>query len=155
MKKITLLISVVFLLAFSCHEDDKPQTPQTPQSFEVVLIAKDDLPGNGAEKIPKQLLIISNNNDWLALINAMNTTINVSKSFTETSIDFNRFRIIAAFDDIKQNGGHSIDITEVVETDDSIKVKIENLKKGDATSVITQPFHIVKITKSEKPVVFI
>jgi hypothetical protein len=152
MKKITLLTSAVFLLAFSCHEDDKPQTPQ---SFQVVLIAKGDLHGNGAEKIPKQVIIISNNNDWLALINAMNTRNNVSNSFTETSIDFNRFRIIAAFDDIKPNGGHSIDITEVVETDDSIKVKVDNLKKGDATSIITQPFHIVKITKSAKPVVFL
>lgn len=84
----------------------------------------------------------------------MNTRGNVSASFTEINIDFTNFQIIAVFDNIKLQGGHSIDITKISENENNIVVTIQNLLPGGINSVITQPFHIVKIPKSTKPVVF-
>ncbi|UYN85244.1 MAG: protease complex subunit PrcB family protein [Cyclobacteriaceae bacterium] len=145
MQKIAFILAVIFLFAFSCEE----KKVDKPQIFEVITIGKGDL--NGTQNIPKQNLVITNQTEWTDLLNVMETVSNI----TETNVDFTRFHIIAVFDEVKGNGGHSIDITEVVEAEDSINVKVENLKTGDATLIITQPYHIVKFTKSSKPVVFI
>ncbi len=147
MKKIALLISAV-LLASSCDEDFKPQI------FEVFTVGKGTLCCDGIQNIPKQNMIITNQGDWTALLSAMNTVNDVSSTFTETTIDFSRFQIIAVFEEIRYRDGHSIDITEVVETANSIEVKIENLNKGNSTPAIMQPFHIVKIPKSGKQVIY-
>ena len=126
-----------------------------PLIINPTLIGKGDLNGNGAENILKQNVIVTNQNDWTALIHAMNTVNNVSDSFTEIDIDFNSFQIVTAFDNVKPNGGHSIDITDVTVTESNITVTVQNLLTGGLNSVITQPFHIVKIPKSPKQIVFI
>lgn len=118
------------------------------------IIGKGDLYGNGAENIPKQNIVIKNSIEWTALINAMNTVNNVSDGFAEIDIDFSSYQIVAAFDNVKLNAGHSIDIIEIIETENSINIRVENLLTGGLNSVITQPFHIVKIPKSSKQVVF-
>jgi len=148
MRAVTLLISSILFLAFSCEEENKPQ------AFEVVEIGKGNLTGIGTEWIPRQNMVITNQQDWSALVDAMNTVNDVSSTFTGTTIDFNRFHVIAVFEEIRYRDGHSIDITEVVETESSIEVKVENLEKGNSTPTIIQPFHIVKIPKSSKSVVF-
>jgi hypothetical protein len=149
MIRVALVVSFILFLAFSCDEDSQPRT------FEVVTIGKGYLSGNGVENISKQNIVVTNQIDWSELIEAMNTLNDVSSSFTEINIDFSRFQIVAAFEEIKYSGGHSIDITEVIETEHSIEVKVENLNKGNLTSIVTQPYHIVKIPKSDKQVVFV
>jgi len=84
----------------------------------------------------------------------MNSVNNVSDNFQEINIDFSQYQIIAVFDKIYSNGGHSIDIINVKENGKSITVVVNNLLTGDATSVIAQPFHIVKIPKTEKQIIF-
>lgn len=87
-------------------------------------------------------------------MNSMDKTNNVTKNFTTTTIDFNKYQIIAVFDNIKTTGGYSIDITSVVENRNNIVVTIKRLLTGDNSTVMTQPFHIVKIPKTTKPIVF-
>ncbi|MBX2966133.1 MAG: hypothetical protein KF845_08310 [Cyclobacteriaceae bacterium] len=148
MKKMALLVLSILFLTFSCEKEDDSQP------FEVALIGKGNLQGNGAENIPRQNIVIANQGDWTALLNAMNAANDVSSTFTETNVDFKRFQIIAAFEEIRYRDGHSIDITEVVKTAGSIEVKVENLEKGNSTPIVIQPFHLVKVTKSNKQVVF-
>lgn len=71
----------------------------------------------------------------------------MTNDFTDTNIDFNKYQIIAVFDQIYENGGYSIDITNVI-------VKVENLLTGGINSIFNQPFHIIKISKSGKPILF-
>jgi len=53
------------------------------------------------------------------------------------------------------NGGYTIDITGVVENKNDLTVTIRNLSPNGAVyTVITQPYHIVKIPKTEKRIVF-
>ena len=63
-------------------------------------------------------------------------------------------KIIAVFDKIYGNGGHSIDIIKITENENKVIVTIENILGGDATSIMTQPFHIVKIPKTDKLIIF-
>ncbi len=123
-------------------------------SISTTLIGKGNLFGNSAENIDKQNMVIRDTATWNQLLDKMNTANTVSNTFTETDIDFDNFTVIAVFDAVQPNGGHSIDITSIIEFETTIFVKIENLQQGDATSVITQPYHIVKISKGDKPIAF-
>ena len=122
--------------------------------IEATLIAKDNLYGNGAEGINKQNLVITNKSVWNNLIAQMNAVNNVSNSFSETEIDFSKYVVIAVFDEIKANGGYSLALT-ITDNSENIMVNVTTIApQGFATTVITQPFHIVKILKSDLPIIF-
>ena len=125
-----------------------------PQTITPILIAQGEFKGQSGTK---QNLVIKTQEEWdklVTLITTKNSVNNVSNNFTEMEIDFSTYQIIAVFDEVKNNDGWSIDITDVIEFSDSIVVSILNLKKGDDTYVATQPYHIVKIPVSEKKIVF-
>ena len=150
----TLILSLVLFFTLSCNNNDDNQsatnvaTPITP-----TLIGKGELfiPYNNINV--QQNINISNQTDWNNFIAVLGNSGNPSFILSETVIDFNNFEIIAVFDNVKPTGGNSIDITSIIENVDNISVTIQRLQSGDAT-VVTQPYHIVKIPISTKPVVF-
>ncbi len=120
----------------------------------IVLIGKGNLHGSGAEGIEKQNLVITTTEEWKDLLNKINAVNKVSDSFSETDIDFSEYTIIAIFEEVKNSGGHSLDLV-IQETKD--KMLVDVLRKspdGIATSVMTQPYYIVKIPKTSLPIVF-
>ncbi|WP_299778710.1 hypothetical protein [uncultured Formosa sp.] len=150
MKK-NILIILLCVLTFSCNSDDDTSEMT---NIEFTLIAKENLFGNGNEGIAKQNLVISNQNDWNDLITQMNSENNVSDNFSEIDIDFSEFQIIAVFDEIKVNGGHILELN-IMSNSENIIVNLTDLAPdGDVTSIVTQPFCIVKILKSDLPIIF-
>lgn len=147
MKNILLILTIALI---SCSSNDDNGNKNVNFS----LIGQSELHGNGAENIEKSNLIIENTTSWNDLIDKMNTVNNVSDNFTETDVDFSQYIVIAVFDEIYSNGGHSIDIVSIVENEINLTVKIDNLMTGDDTQIITQPFHIVKIPKTDKQIIF-
>ncbi len=154
----TLIKSLVVVLAMTaCSTDDSRVTGNQNNiiATDPVLIGKGDLFGNGDEQIPQQNLVINNDAEWQALKLQMNSVNPCTNSFTETEVDFSQWTILATFDQIRSNGGHSIEIVEINESAEQINVAIETSAEGEvATTVMTQPFHIVKIPATNKPVVF-
>jgi len=144
MKNIILFISIMLSIT-SCTNHDSENIQINP-----ILIGKGNL--NGSEGINQQNMVIQKNNDWDNLL-AQLDSYTVS-TFTETKIDFDNYQIIAVFDEVYGNGGHSIDIIKITENEADIVVKIKNLQTGGINSVITQPFHIVKIPIIDKPILF-
>ena len=130
------------------------KTDNDYNQIEFTTIEQDNLYGNGQENIDKENLTISDTDSWNELITKMNTVNNVSDGFAETDIDFLNFMVIAVFDEVYGNGGHSIDIVRIEENENKIIVTIDNILKGNLTSVMTQPFHIVKIKKTDKLIIF-
>ena len=149
MKTKILIIAVIFGIAISCNDNDDDLNP-----INFTEIGQNNLYGSGEENILQQNLTISDSETWNDLLDKMNTTNNESDEFTETDIDFEEFVVIAVFDKIYGNGGHSIDIIKITENENKVIVKIENIMGGDATSIMTQPFHIVKIPKTDKLIIF-
>jgi hypothetical protein len=163
MKKLILLL--VSLIAISCTDNDDnapiaPVTPFVPVTINPILISKKNNAFNSNGGISEQNLIINDETNWTNLKNLMDAPytpygINFCQQyFIETTIDFNSYTVIAAFDKINGNGGHSIDITNITENETNIIVTVQKLLTGNANSVITQPYHIVKIPKAKKPIVF-
>jgi len=150
--KTILSVIILTLFASSCGNDDNPITPP---SIVPTSIGAGFLAGNGEEEIPEQNVVITNTADWQVLKNKMNTVNPETDYFTETEIDFSQFRIIAAFDRVRPMGGHSIAVAAVLDNPDAINVIISRTFPEDiGTAVITQPYHIVKIPVSPKPIVF-
>lgn len=147
----TLQIFLLSFLVFSCSNSDKTTT--TVQ-LSPELIIKGELYGNGDENITEQNIVISNQTDWNLLQTKMNI---VNPTFPQypNMVDFTAYKIIAIFDKIRGNGGVSIGIASITESSNEIQVTISHASPdGFATTVITQPFHIVKIPQTNKPIIF-
>lgn len=148
--KYLLFVFVLTFSVLSCN--NTAQSTQEPVT--TTLISKGELYGNGAEGILSSQLVINDTTSWNALVDQMNSVNTVSDSFSETDINFSDFTIIAVFDEIKGNGGYGIDLT-VSSNAENIAVNVTHLSpEGNAITVMTQPYHIVKIPKAVLPIVF-
>ncbi|MDD2985082.1 protease complex subunit PrcB family protein [Flavobacterium sp.] len=162
MKKLFLFF--LSFIVISCNDDDVEPIvtpPFVPVVINPVLIAKDNqnIPIEG---ISMENFIINENSSWINIKNLMDApyiafglgNYYTETNFTETTIDFTNYTVIAVFDQVYGNGGHSIDITNITEFENNITVTVENLQTGNTSSVVTQTYHIVKIPKATKPIVF-
>ena len=150
MKKNVCIILLSILILSCTSEDYNIEMVD----IESTLIAKDNLFGNGGEGIIEQNLEITKQSMWNNLISQMNSVNNVSDNFSEIDIDFSQYKIIAIFDKIKSKGGHSLELN-IMSNSENIIVNINDISpKGNAAAVITQPYHIVKISNSNLPIIF-
>ena len=150
MKKLVIII-LTLVVTFGCNKEENNDIEVVP-----ILIGKDALFGNGEEGINKSNLIVTNTSDWTALIEKMDSVNNTSNDFTETDIDFSQFQVIAVFDRIRNQVDGIINISNFLDDKSEIKIFISYTNQaGPWLQVINQPFHIVKIKKSEKPIIFV
>lgn len=148
MKTIILILSI--FLATSCSSDDASQTAQsTPITF--TEIGKGAIFGNGTEGIAQSNIVIDNTTDWQNLMTQMDSFNNITNEFSETNIDFNIYTVIAIFLEVKPSGWE-VEISNIEENNTNIMVSKTETEADN--SVITQPFHIVKIPITNKPIEF-
>ena len=146
---VTLFVLTLFIC--SCSSDD---SEPAMTSVETSLIGKGNLYGGSSQGVDQQNIVINTTADWNDLITLFDAANDVSSSFTETDIDFTNFTVIVAIDEVKGNGGHELDL-DVNSNSQNIVVTVTDLSpEGNATTVITQPYHIVKIPKNTLPVIF-
>ena len=73
------------------------------------------------------------------------------------NINFDDNMVIAVFQGQKPTGSYEIEITKIIERGNYIEVKVKEVSPGPncaADTVITSPYHIVEVKKSDKPVRF-
>ncbi|HKZ94207.1 MAG TPA: protease complex subunit PrcB family protein [Candidatus Bathyarchaeia archaeon] len=73
------------------------------------------------------------------------------------SIDFSKHTVIAAFMGEVNTGGYAVNVYDLIDTGSSIVAKIEKTRPGPTcivTQALTQPYHIVQIAKTDKPIFF-
>lgn len=138
---ITLILSSLIFLNVSCDKKE-----EKPTNINFTNIGKGSL--NGSEGVSQSNIVISNTTDWQNLMNKMGSEID---EFTETNIDFNAYQVIAIILEVKMNGW-DVEITSIVENTD--KITVSKKETEYLTAVVTQPYHIVKIPKTSKPIVF-
>ncbi|TDS58866.1 hypothetical protein [Myroides indicus] len=159
MKKF-LIIVCLSLGMIACSSDDNRQDKGfEPVTLEMKEIMHNYLSGEGREGIGKENRVITTITEWQDLIDQINQKNEkegrIATVLKKADIDFQNEIILAVFEEVLMNGVDTIDITKVEEQEKEVVVTIERLIKGGITSVITQPFHIVKIPKINKPVVFV
>ena len=118
------------------------------------LIAKGDLSGIGTEAISNQYFSITNQTEWENFISQIDVTNEVSSGFSEQNIDFSEYVVIAVIDQVRNTSGYSIDL-EISTNYEKIFIG-SNLSSpspdGVVATVISQPYHIVKIAKTNLPI---
>lgn len=150
MKK-AILIYLLLIFVCSCNNNDDDSNIINIDS---TLIAKGNLYGNGTEGITEQNMVINNETTWDNLITQMDLVNDESDDFSEIDIDFAEYKVIAVFDEIKENGGYSLELN-INSNSENIIVSITDLvPEGNATTVITQPYYIVKIPTTDLPIIF-
>ncbi len=111
--------------------------------------------GAGAEKIHKHDTVIRDNSSWVALKNKMNTTNVTTINCADTTINFSDSIIVVAFEEVKGSGGYDVIVKNIIEYMDTVFVSVEHtIPKGLVITVMEQPFHLVKIPATNKPIVF-
>nr|BFF35157.1 hypothetical protein BACT7_00190 [Tenacibaculum mesophilum] len=145
-KYLLFLLVVVFFSSCTNNEDSFFKS----SIVEFVTIGKGALHGNGEEGVAESNVVIRNTNDWENLISQMNIVNNVSDNFSEIEVNFDDFIIVAVFLEIK-GSGWDVEIKSVTETKENVFLVIEETAYD--SSVITQPFHIIKIPKTNKKVI--
>ena len=146
MKTLYLTFVLLFTLG-SCSDDDNTATPFVPVTINPVLIGK----GFKFSEVTQGNSVISSQAVWDAFLISMG---NDSSSFINTDVDFSLYQIIAVVDIERPDTGHSVNIDTVIENENDITVDFSVLNSGDGFTVMGQPYHIVKIPRSSKPVIF-
>ncbi len=116
-------------------------------NFETVL--KDGYSGNKERKN----YVITSQQEWISMFEKI--------WFEQTAgtplIDFNKHMLIAVFQGEYPTGGYSIEITKIIETKNNLEVFVKEAYPGPrciVTEAFTRPYHIVKVQRSDKEVVF-
>ncbi|WP_396168931.1 hypothetical protein [Flavobacterium sp.] len=145
----TIIFSLVLFFTLSCTNNNDKNDFE-PQTITPVLIGNGHL-GTNNTFYTKQNIVITTNREWQALLTNFNSIRNnITATFTETNVDFDKYQIIVVIDD--GNSATTIDIANITENNNNIAVSI-NRKLGIAQDVVNL-FHIVKIPKSSKPIEF-
>ncbi len=146
----------LFTLLAACAVT-KETTSEQPAPVPFMQIAKGALFGGGQEGFRDnrpELHIIRSEGEWENFKNQMNSVNNVTASFKDQDLDFSEEMVLGCVDMLRGSGGHEVRIKDVVESTERITVYVQFVSPGDmAASVLTQPFHIVRIPASDKSVI--
>ena len=143
----TFILSFVLFSIFSCNNNDDDDG-FIPQNITPVLIGNGPSSGTAA----KSNLVITNQADWEQLMNLLKPYN--TNNFTQKDIDFTKFDLLVSIDGQTPDTGHLITISKVVENRSNITATVTRFNSGNGYQVLSQPFHIVKIPKLNKPIVF-
>ena len=144
MKK--LFLSFVLIIILNGCSSDNSSDPFVPVNITPVLIGK----GFTFDTVTPSNLVINNQSDWVTFLATMSS---VSSTFTNTDVDFNTYEVIAVVDSQRGSTGYSVNIDTITENEANVIVEYSQLVEDGFIDMI-QPYHIVRIPKINKPVIF-
>lgn len=98
--------------------------------------------------------VINDADEWA---DVWNQHVQIFSSQSLPEVDFSNTTIIAVFMGLFNTGGYEIEVKEIVDTGPSIVVEVEKTYPGRGcvvTLAFSQPYHIVKVDKIDKDVIF-
>jgi hypothetical protein len=118
-------------------------------------LKKGILYGGGAEEISEGISVVKNMEEFQALllkINSVNHT--VSENLVSDVHYFDQKMMLFIFDKVRGSGGFQIIVKRVLRTNNELVVEVLSIAPdGPATTVMTQPFEIIELKRSDLPVV--
>jgi hypothetical protein len=156
---ISILLLIGLFVAVGCDKPKDKKDKEYPISITPILVAKGHAGWSLWDVVPQQNLVIKTFTEWN---NFLNNNICeelreyvISRDFVDTTINFSTHQVIAVIDKMHASPRWSIDITDVVEYADKLIVTYTHLDTNRSLlAVAHQPYHIVKIPKLNKDVIF-
>ncbi|MDX2359456.1 MAG: protease complex subunit PrcB family protein [Crocinitomicaceae bacterium] len=159
-KHIGIIALALSSLLISCGSTKDITTaevehPAELSSVEFTTIVRNELSGAGEEGLVQSMIVVRTQEEWEALKEKMNKVNNETDAFeTPEFVDFSSEMLIACFDRVRSTGGYDLHVNHITESTDTMNVFIElAIPAGAATSVLTQPYSIIKLTKTDKTIV--
>lgn len=147
MKQILFIFTILFILTGCSSDESEPLNVEFSSVF-----YGDHFSGDYTNQ--KANLVVKNQKQLDILMAKYKLEPKSWENSMPLNIDFKKYQIIAVIDQVRNYGGYSIDITKITQTNNRIFVQVKQLKPGGLGTVITQPYHIVQMPKSNKKVVF-
>ena len=146
------LLFIAISLLVSCKTTEVPTQVETKPVAVLFTELNSGTNGDFQEKINK---VITDQNTYNEIWGK--AFANFSNQQRPAKIDFENKMIILVASGMQRSGGHKIKVKSVEESKSSIIVNIENSKPGEScmtTSIITFPYQIIELKKSNKEVNF-
>lgn len=145
-------------MLLSCSNIDDTFTP-------VVIAVTDISHGNNLTYNPDFQginIVVETSQEWEELKNQLDSfylqigwgNYFTNNNFSETEIDFNHYTVIACFDQIRETSGYEIEVSSIIEYEDTIVVTVTLSGDGGPGFETVHPYHIVKIPKINKEIIF-
>ena len=153
-------LSISMLMGFSSCKtteeviDEKPDEMIVEMTnYSIKMIDEGYLTGNEGEGIGEGGMVINTQEDWNAMVAKMNS---VNETMEPEIFDFSTMTILAYFDQIRGSGGYTVDIVSVTKDGDKLVANVQkNTPKGDQIEIMTQPYMIGFIKKTDLPILFV
>ncbi len=160
-KNILVLVSFIY---FGCSNNAIDPVVATPAVIAYPIVITPFLIGKGENVgvvlgLPQQNTVITTQSAWTSFLNGLIWAPcpgcdNIISTFSTTTIDFANYNVIVCIDVVRYNAnGNEITIVGINENQNSINVSLTHVIGGLIPS-LSQPYHIVRIPKSTKPIVF-
>ena len=111
--------------------------------------------GNQSGQSGAAQYVVQDGAAWSTVWAQANATVMPAPPLPE--VDFTREMVIAVFQGTKPSAGYSVNIARVLDSGNTVEVFVEDTSPGPqcfAASVLTSPYHIVKVQKVEKDIAF-
>jgi len=139
--------AIVLIISFWSCKGDFEDVP-----MEFVTVAEGSQYSTTISDTSRQFLLIVNDIHWESIKSNI-----VIGSVNEPEINFSNHSLLAVIDRIQPNDQYGVNILKVTEKEDEIVVNTEFVEPHDTLVIaplITRPFKIVKVAKSNKPIAF-
>jgi hypothetical protein len=150
-----LFFLLIICLITSCKKtNENSVTPEEKFVFKEIVNSSSGF-AYSAGKIPKQQLIIKTAKDWELLLYKMSAEDHNKGKLATKDISFDQYFLVVVIDEFKNSSGYQIMISDFVEYPDKIMLTIQYTSpKFTSGAANSQPFQVVKIHKTEKPIEF-
>lgn len=158
-KKFLLLFLIVFISCTKDNSDNVNETPFTPINLASVIVVNGYI-ANDPNVFPNtgQNAVINNQTDYSIFINKIiSRNLTSYEGSTATTVNFIDKTVLTIVYNVVNEANHKLIIDNVLENSTNIVVHYHkiNLYPDIQLPVISQPYIILEIPKSTKPVVFI
>lgn len=148
MKKLPIFVIIVLVIVGAYLLISKSERsniePQSGMSIEFQTIFKGE--NSGGEFVTKADIVIDDQTKWQQVWGTLSK--NQDPQTVPPAVDFDKESVIVSFQGQKGSGGYEIEIKDVKRSDDTVSISILETEPGKScstTSVITEPFHIIKL----------
>jgi len=151
-----VLIGLFISLLFIILHDAGPSSGLTPVSSAVSEVPYSTLlKGSSSAFCDRGFYILKNESEFNSLYFKMYHGAPVIP--LPPAVDFSKYVVVAVFQGDFQTGGHEIQVCRVVDSGSELKIIVNEVNPNDRaafTTISNQPFHLVKIPKTNKTISF-
>jgi hypothetical protein len=148
------LTCIFFILIGIGCSTSKNTEHKTPSDMTFTILKEGNLFGAGEEGFEGGVIAAQNAeqmNFIIAKMNSINTEI--KESLMSDIHFFDESMLLFVFDQVRGSGGHTLEIIDLRATKDSLITRIKNNSpNGPASTVMTQPYVVLKTQKTILPI---